>query len=78
MTSSEGCGRFSRNTTVWASGASMASTLLYHSLRGFRRSFAEASAASRTTSKVNFTSREVKGLPSCQRTSFRRKKTRFR
>ena len=78
MVSSEGWGRFSRNTTVEASGVSIASMLLYHSLRGFRRSLAGASFASRTTSKVNLTSFEVNGLPSRHFTSLRRKKTRFR
>ena len=78
MATSEGCGRLSRNTTVWGSGASTASTLAYHSFLGLIRSFAGASAASRTTSKVNFTSFEVKGCASCHLTSFRRKKTRFR
>ena len=56
MSRSEGCGRLRRNTTVCGSGASMASTLAYHSLRGFSRSLAGASAASRTTSKVYLTS----------------------
>ena len=78
MASSEGCGRLSRKTTVWGSGASIASTLAYHSFRGLIRSLAGASSASRTTSKVNFTSFEVKGCPSCHLTSFRRKNTRFR
>jgi hypothetical protein len=78
MVSSEGCGRFSRNTTVEASGVSIASTLPYHSFRGLRRSLAGASLASRTTSNVNLTSFEVKGWPSCHFTSLRRKKTRLR
>ena len=78
MRRKEGWGRLSRNTTVCGSGASMASTLAYQSLRGLRRSLAGACAASRTTSKVYLTSREVKGWPSCQRTFFLRKKTRLR
>ena len=77
MRSSEGCGRFRRKTTVWGSGASMCSTLAYQSFLGLIRSFAAASGASRTMSKVCFTSFEVKGLPSCHLTSFRRKNTRF-
>jgi len=59
------------------SGVSIASTLSYQSLRGLRRSLAGASRASRTTSKVYFTSFALKGWPSCQRTLRRRKKTRF-
>ncbi len=46
---------------MWASGVSIASTLLYQSLRGLIRSFAGASGASRTMSNVNFTSFEVNG-----------------
>ena len=76
--SSDGCGRLSRNTTVYGSGASMASTLAYQSLRGLRRSLPAASGASRTMSKVNFTSFDVNGWPSCHLTSLRRKKTRLR
>ena len=64
--------------TVYASAASTASTLAYQSFRGFRRSFCEASGASRSMSKVYLTSFDVKGLPSCHLTSFRRKNTRFR
>src|SRR6059036_3885542 len=75
--SSEGCGRFRRNTTVCASGASTASTLAYQSLRGLIRSLAGASGASRSTSNVNLTSFEVKGFPSCHFTSLRTKKTRL-
>ena len=78
MSRSDGCGRLSRNTTVWGSGASMASTLAHQSFRGLRRNFTGASGASRATSKVYFTSREVSGLPSCHFTFFRRKKTRLR
>ena len=78
MSSSDGWGRLSRNTTVCGSAASTASTLAYQSLRGLRRSLAWASGTSRSMSKVNFTSFEVNGLPSCHLTSFRRKKTRFR
>ena len=74
----DGCGFLSRNTTVVGSGASMASTLAYQSLRGFRRRRAGCSGASRTRSKVYFTSFDVNGWPSCQRTSRRRKKTRLR
>ena len=43
MSRSEGCGRLRRNTTVCGSGASIASTLAYHSLRGFSRSLPGAS-----------------------------------
>src|SRR5688572_7262551 len=42
------------------------------------RSFAGASGAPRTMSKVNFTSLDVNGWPSCHLTSWRRKKTRLR
>jgi hypothetical protein len=56
----------------------MASTAAYQSLRGLSRRRAGASGASRTMSNVYFTSRAVKGLPSCQRTFLRRKKTRLR
>ena len=72
----KGC--LSRNTTVYGSGASMCSTFSYQSLRGFTRSLASASGAPRTMSNVYFTSLEVKGWPSCHRTSRRRKNTRFR
>src|SRR5215469_9832223 len=75
---SEGCGRLRWNTTVEASGVSMASTFAYQSLRGLILSLAGASGLSRTMSKVNLTSFEVKGLPSCHLTSLRRKNTRFR
>ena len=78
MSRSDGCGRLSRKTTVWGSGASIASMFSYQSLRGLMRSFASASGAPRTMSNVYFTSFEVKGLPSCHLTSFRRKKTRLR
>jgi hypothetical protein len=78
MASSEGCGRLRRKTTVVGSGASIASTFTYQSLRGFRRRRAGCSGASRTTSKVYFTSFEVNGWPSCHFTSLRRKKTRLR
>ena len=78
MSSSEGWGRCSRKMTVNGSGVSVASTLAYHSLRGDRRSRAGASAASRTTSKVYFTSFAVNGWPSCHFTPLRRKKTRLR
>jgi hypothetical protein len=78
MSRSEGCGRLRRNTTVCGSGASIASTLAYHSLRGFSRSLPAASGASRTTSNVYFTSRDVNGWPSCHLTFFLRKKTRLR
>ena len=78
MSRSEGCGRLRRKTTVCGSGASMASTLAYQSLRALSRSFAAASGASRTTSNVYFTSWEVKGWPSCHFTFFLRKKTRLR
>ena len=78
MSRSDGCGRFMRNTTVCASAASIASMLAYQSLRGLSRSLAGASAASRTTSNVYFTSRDVNGWPSCHFTFFRRKKTRLR
>ena len=64
--------------TVWASAASTASTFAYQSFRGLMRSFCAASGASRSMSKVYFTSFEVKGLPSCHFTSWRRKNTRFR
>ena len=64
--------------TLYGSGASIASTFSYHSFRGLSRSFAGASLASRTTSNVYLTSREVKGRPSCHLTFFLRKKTRFR
>ena len=64
--------------TVWASAASTASTFAYQSFRGLRRSFCAASGASRSMSKVCFTSFDVKGWPSCHFTSFRRKNTRFR
>src|SRR5438093_12336850 len=50
----------------------------YQSLRGLIRSFAGASGASRSMSKVNFTSFEVNGWPSCDLTFLPRKKTRFR
>ena len=63
---------------MYGSGASIFSTLVYQSLRGLIRSLPGASGASRTMSKVNFTSFEVNGWPSCHLTSFRRKKTRFR
>ena len=56
----------------------MASTFSYQSLRGFTLSLALASGAPRTASKVYFTSADVKGLPSCHFTFFRRKKTRLR
>src|SRR5260370_39249950 len=59
--------------TVYVSGASIASTLAYQSFRGFSRSFAGASGASRTTSNVYFTSLDVNALPSCHRTFFLRK-----
>ena len=78
MSSSDGWGRLSRKMTVCASGASIASTFAYQSLRGLRRNLAGASGASRTTSNVYLTSFEVKGLPSCHLTFFLRKKTRFR
>ena len=78
MRMSDGWGRLRRKITVCASGASMASTLAYHSLRGLSRSLAGASLASRTTSKVYLTSAEDNGLPSCHFTFLRRKKTRFR
>ena len=78
MSRREGWGRLSRKTTVCGSGASIASTLAYQSLRGLRRSLAGASGASRTTSKVYLTSRAVKGWPSCHFTFFLRKKTRLR
>jgi hypothetical protein len=39
----------------------MASMFAYQSLRGFSRSLVWASGASRTMSKVNFTSFDVKG-----------------
>ncbi len=78
MSRSEGWGRLSRKTTVWGSGASIASTLSYQSLRALSRSLAGASGASRTTSNVYLTSRDVKGWPSCHFTFFRRKKTRLR
>ena len=64
MGSSEGCGFLSRKTTVYGSGASMASMLSYQSFRGFTFSLALASGAPRTASKVYFTSADVKGLPS--------------
>ena len=66
-----------RNTTVYGSAASMCSMFAYQSLRGLMRSLAGASDASRSMSKVNLTSFDVNGLPSCHLTSFRRKKTRF-
>ena len=78
MSSSEGCGCLSRKTTVYGSGASIASTFSYQSLRGFTLSFARASGAPRTVSNVYFTSWEVNGLPSCHLTSRRRRKTRLR
>ena len=74
----EGWGRLSRKITVWASGASMASTLAYQSFRGLKRSLAGASLASRTTSKVYLTSAEENGFPSCHFTFLRRKRTRLR
>ena len=73
----DGWGRLSRKTTVYASAASMASMFAYQSLRGLSRSLVWASGASRTMSKVNFTSFDVKGWPSCHLTPFRRKNTRF-
>ena len=78
MRRNDGWGRLSLNTTVWASGASMPSTLAYQSLRALSLNLAGASGASRTTSKVYLTSREVKGRPSCHFTFFFRKKTRLR
>jgi hypothetical protein len=78
MRRSDGCGRLSRKTTVWESAASTASTLEYQSFRGLMRSFCVASGASRSMSKVYFTSFDVNGLPSCHVTSLRRKNTRFR
>ena len=60
------------------SAASIASMFAYQSLRGLIRSFAGASGASRSMSKVNFTSFEVNGWPSCHLTFLRRKNTRFR
>ena len=78
MSSSEGCGCLSRNTTVYGSGTSMASMPSNQSLRGLTLSRALASGAPRTMSKVYFTSCAVKGLPSCHFTSRRRKKTRLR
>src|SRR5439155_892853 len=63
---------------VCVSGASMASTFAYQSFRGLMRSFAGASAVSRSMSKVTLTSREVNGWPSCHFTPLRRKNTRFR
>src|SRR5262249_61553961 len=71
-------GRLSRNTTVCGSGASIASTFSYQSLRGFTRNFASASGAPRTMSNVYFTSLDVNGLPSCHLTSRRSRKTRVR
>src|SRR5262249_38284625 len=76
--SSDGGGRFGRTPTGGASGASTASRLAYQSLRGLIRSLAGASGASRSMSKVNLTSFDVNGLPSCHFTSLRRKNTRFR
>ena len=78
MLSRPGCGRFRRKTTVCASAASTASRFAYQSLRGLIRSFAVASGASRSMSKVNFTSFDVNAWPSCHLTFFRRKKTRLR
>src|SRR5262249_6680919 len=78
MRRSDGWGRLSLNTTVEGSGASMPSTLAYQSLRALSRSLVGASGASRTTSKVYFTSREVKGRPSCHFTFFLRKNTTLR
>ncbi len=62
---------------MWGSGASIASTFANQSFRTLSRNFGE-SGASRATSNVYFTSRDVKGLPSCHFTFFRKKKTRFR
>src|SRR4029450_3928416 len=56
----------------------MASTLLYHSFLGLRRSLAAAFGVSRTMSNVNLTSLDVKGWPSCQRTPGLKKKTGLR
>src|SRR3989442_368416 len=78
MSSSDGCGFLRRNTAVYGSGASTASMFAYQSLRGLMRSFAGASGASRSRSKVNFTSFDVNGCPSCHLTFLRRKNTRFR
>ena len=74
----DGWGRLRWKTTVDASGVSMESTLVYQSLRGLMRSLAGASAPSRTMSKVNFTSFDVNGWPSCHFTPLRKKKTRLR
>src|SRR5580765_8756887 len=73
----EGCGRRRRKITVKGSGVSIVSMFAYHSLRGFSRSLAGASFASRTMSNVYLTSLAVNDCPSCQRTFFRRKKTRL-
>src|SRR2546428_3793515 len=78
MSASEGCGFLRRNTAVYGSAASTASMFAYQSLRGLIRSFAGASGASRSRSKVNFTSFDVNGCPSCHLTFLRRKNTRFR
>ena len=78
MFSRPGCGRLSRKTTVWGSAASTASRFAYQSLRGLIRSFAVASGASRSMSKVDFTSFDVNGWPSCHLTFLRRKNTRLR
>src|SRR5882672_8559724 len=78
MSSSDGCGFLSRNTAVYGSAASTASMFAYQSLRGLMRSFVGVSGASRSMSKVNFTSFDVNGWPSCHLTFRRRKNTRFR
>jgi hypothetical protein len=78
MSSSDGCWRLSRKTTVCGSGVSIASMLTYQSPRGLRRSLAGASLAPRTTSNVYFTSFAVNGWPSCHLTFLRRKNTRLR
>src|SRR5438445_705237 len=58
--------------------ASTASTFVYQSRRGLTRSLAEASGVSRSKSKVNLTSLELTGVPSCHLAPVRRKKTRLR
>src|SRR5438477_5571423 len=63
MTRSEGCGRL-RWMVTWVSlSAVTCSTLRYHEARGLRRR--RCGAVSVNNSKVQTTSRDVNGLPSC-------------
>src|SRR5579883_2316399 len=63
MASSEGCGRFRWMVTSYSPSALTKSRLRYHEARGLR--FSRCEDLSVKSSKVQITSREVKGRPSC-------------